>query len=88
MTHFLVSDDNADGFRLEDILTLIRKDMLYRCNKIVDDQRDEALYVMNNNMKILNLISDAIDLARDSTNALDQAFGKSVKGGPPRIGEP
>ena len=40
-------------------------------------------------MKILNLLSDAIQLAEDSTNTLDEAFGPSAsaEGGPPRIGE-
>lgn len=86
MTHFLVTEDRPDGYRLEDVLSLIRKDMLSRALKIVDDQRPEAQHVMRNNMKILNLLSDAIALAEDSTRVLDKAFGGSVKGGPPRIG--
>ena len=86
MTHFLVTEDKPDGYRLEDILMMIRKDMLTRAVKIVDDRRPEALHVMNNNMKILKLVSDAITLAEDSTRVLDKAFG-NVKGGPPRIGK-
>lgn len=85
MTKFLVSDDNASGFRLEDILISIRKDILQRCQKITDDTRPEALHVLNNNMKILNLISDAIVLAEDSTRTLDRAFGPH--GDKPRIGK-
>ncbi len=87
MTHFLVTDDKPDGHRLEDILMLIRKDMLMRAVKIADDRRIEALHVMRNNMKILDLISEAIAIAEDSSRILDKAFG-SVKGGPPRIGKP
>jgi hypothetical protein len=87
MTHFLVTDENPEGYRLEDILMLIRKDMLTRALKIADDQRPEALHVMQNNMQILQLISEAIALAEDSTRILDKAFGH-VKGGPPRIGKP
>lgn len=88
MTHFLTSDSNPDGLRLEDILSDIRKDILTRCLKIADDERVEALHVMNNNMKILNLLSEAIELAQDSTSTLDKAFGKSTseEGGAPRIG--
>ena len=85
MTHFLVTDDKPDGYRLEDILMLIRKDMLTRATKIADDRRPEALHVMQNNMQILQLISEAIALAEESTKVLDKAFGH-VKGGPPRIG--
>jgi len=86
MTHFLVTDDNPKGYRLEDILMLVRKDMLTRALRIADDRRPEALHVMQNNMQILQLLSEAIALAEDSTKVLDKAFGSSAKGGPPRIG--
>jgi hypothetical protein len=86
MTHFLVTDENPDGYRLEDILLLVRKDMLTRALKIADDRRTEALHVMQNNMRILGLLSEAIALAEDSTRVLNKSFG-SVKGGPPRIGK-
>lgn len=86
MTHFLVTDENPDGYRLEDILLLVRKDMLTRALKIADDRRTEALHVMQNNMRILNLLSEAIALAEDSTRVLNKSFGQ-VKGGPPRIGK-
>lgn len=88
MTHFLVTDENPSGHRLEDILMMIRKDILMRATKIADDRRPEALHVMKNNMRILDLISDAIALAEDSSRVLDKAFGSSAKGGPPRIGKP
>jgi hypothetical protein len=87
MTHFLVTEDKPDGHRLEDILIMIRKDMLTRALKIADDVRPEALHVMNNNMEILNLLSQAIQLAEDSSRVLTKAFGASAKGGPPRIGK-
>ena len=87
MSHFLVTDENPSGHRLEDILMLICKDILMRAVKIADDRRIEALHVMKNNMRILDLLSDAIALAEDSTRVLDKAFGSSGKGGPPRIGK-
>lgn len=86
MTHFLVTEDRPDGYRLEDILGLIRKDILTRTLKITNDKRTEAQHVMRNNMKILGLVTEAISLAEDSTRVLDKAFGSSAKGGPPRIG--
>lgn len=88
MTRFLVSDENPAGLRLEDILHAIRMDMITRCTKIMNDPKDEARHVLNNNIKILTLLSDAITLAEDSTRVLDKAFGPSnaAKGGPPRIG--
>jgi hypothetical protein len=90
MTKFLVSEDNTTGYKLEDILLTIRADILKRCEKVVDDHRPEALHVMQNNMKILGMLTECINLAMDSTNVLNKAFGpsKSGAGGPPRIGKP
>lgn len=88
MTHFLVSEDCPDGHLLEDLLRVIRKDVLLRCTKITDDKRPEAQQVLANNVKILDLLTESISLAEDSTHILDKAFGPSQakKGGPPRIG--
>ena len=79
MTQFLVTDENPKGYRLEDILSLIRKDVLTRAAKIADDIRPEARHVMRNNMKVLGLISGAIVLAEDSTATLDRAFGPHLR---------
>ena len=88
MTRFLVSDDRPEGHKLEDILTQIRADVIRRCDRIADDHRPEALHVMANNMKILGLLTEAIELSNESTKTLDRSFGPSqaAKGGPPRIG--
>ncbi len=88
MTHFLVSEENPKGHKLEDLLTEIRADILYRCTKISKDGRPEAMEVLANNVEILHHITAAIELALDSTKILDTAFGKSQadKGGAPRIG--
>ncbi|NQU58068.1 MAG: histidine kinase [Rhodospirillales bacterium] len=89
MTRYLISDSNPKGERLEDMLSDIRKDVILRCTKIIDDQRSEARHVLNNNMKVLNLLSDAIVLADDSTLTLNKSFGPSTRGdgGKPRIGD-
>ncbi|MEH6474486.1 MAG: hypothetical protein V7727_02300 [Sneathiella sp.] len=88
MTHYLVTEENPEGQKLEDALVMIRSDIINRCTKITDDTRAEAQAVLSNNMRILNLLTDAVDLALDSTRVLDKAFGPSQagKGGPPRIG--
>jgi hypothetical protein len=88
MTRFLVSDDNDNGFRLEDILTALRGDVVKRCEKIVDDHRKEAHQVLENNIQVLSLLTEAIKLAEDSTHILDRSFGPSeaAEGGAPRIG--
>lgn len=89
MTHFLRSDKNPDGHKLEDLLMQLRADMIHRCDVIASDTRPEALHVLGNNMKILGHLSEAITLSLDSTRVLDRAFGPSqaAHGGPPRIGK-
>ncbi len=69
MTRFLVSDENPGGFRLEDILTVIRADVLKRCTKIALDDRPEAQHVIANNARVLVHLTEAIELARDSAHA-------------------
>ncbi len=75
MTRFLVTDDNPDGYKLEDILSKIRNEIIQRATKIMDDPRPEAVHVINNNIKILNHIAESIALAEDSTQVLNKAFG-------------
>ena len=90
MTRFLRSEKRPEGHKLEDLLMDIRADMIHRCELIASDHRAEALYVMRNNLRILNLLSEAIELSMDSTRLLDRSFGPSqaAQGGPPRIGRP
>lgn len=84
MTHFLITDDNPEGSKLEDILRRVRADIVRRQVKIIDDTDDVAQKVIRNNIKILDLLSDCIELATESTSSLDKAFGRS--GSSPRIG--
>jgi hypothetical protein len=88
MTRFLQSDENPNGYKLEEILAVLRSDVLLRSLKIAGDDRPEALRVMANNVKILQLLTEACELARNSTQTLDRAFGPSTveEGGSPRIG--
>ncbi len=85
MTHFLVTDDNPDGYKLEDMLKIIRKDIFLRTTKILEDERPEAQTVMDNNVKVLGLLSEAISIAENSTSVLQKSFGRS-RAGKPRIG--
>lgn len=87
MTHFLASQANANGFKLEDILTVIRADIIKRCDRIIGDNRHEAAQVLENNIQILQLLSQSIRLAEDSTHVLDRSFGPASKeNDEPRIG--
>ena len=85
MTQFLISDDRPEGFKLEDILGSIRKDMILRATKILDDDRPEARKVLENNIKSMQLLSESINIAEDSTRLLDKHFGRHEPP-KPRIG--
>lgn len=84
-TTFLVTEDNPQGWKLEDILLEIQNDILRRSQKIVGDDRPEARVVLNNNIEILGLLSRCIEKATESTRLLNRAFGPH-KDGEPRIG--
>lgn len=84
MTHFLSTDENPDGYKLEDILSIIRADIINRAGKIAGDNRPEARQVIANNMRILEKLTDCIELAEASTDVLNRSFGQSGK--EPRIG--
>tara|TARA_R110002072_G_scaffold111754_3_gene240013 strand:+ start:482 stop:745 length:264 start_codon:yes stop_codon:yes gene_type:complete len=86
MSGFLVSDDNPDGYKLEDILMAIRNEIIQRATKIMEDGRPEATMVVNNNIKILNHLAESITLAENSTSVLQKAFGNR-SANVPRIGK-
>lgn len=79
-TTFLVSESKPDGYRLEDILKEIRNDILVRCTHVMSDERPETGLVMANNMKILDMLSDAIHLAENSTEILTRLYGTDQAG--------
>jgi hypothetical protein len=87
MTHFLASETKPEGYKLEDILILIRNDIVKKATKIMDDRRPEAQAVLDNDLRIVNLLTDCIGLASESTKILARAFGEHVDG-QPRIGNP
>ncbi|MGF1592595.1 MAG: hypothetical protein ACFCUW_04905 [Kiloniellaceae bacterium] len=66
----LVSQDNPKGRRSEEILSEIRAEILVRVANYGDDPRPEAKAVMENNLKIAQLLTDAIHLAEANTNKL------------------
>lgn len=86
MSRFLVTDDNPDGYKLEDILSAIRNEIIQRATKIMEDTRPEAVHVINNNIKILNHLAESIALAEDSTAVLKKSFGQH-NSDMPRIGK-
>jgi hypothetical protein len=88
VTRFLVTPENPTGWRLEDILGEIQKDIIRRCNKILDDPSPVAALVRYNNVRIMGLLTECIKLAEDSTRLLNSLGpSQAAHGGPPRIGQ-
>ena len=85
MTHFLANDENPEGYKLEDVLSLVRQDVIKRLGKIAHDGKPEALQVIKNDIVILNLLTECIEIAHGSTELLNKSFGPSNPA-KPRIG--
>jgi hypothetical protein len=69
---YLVSKDNPEGRRSEDILSDIRAEILVRMANYGDDPRPEAKAVMENNLRIAQLLTEAVHLAEANTNKLGE----------------
>jgi hypothetical protein len=69
---YLVSKDNPEGRRSEEILSDIRAEILVRMANYGDDPRPEAKAVMENNLRIAQLLTEAVHLAEANTNKLGE----------------
>ena len=70
MTKLLVSETNPKGYTTEKVLELIRTDIISRLQKYAGDPRKEAHQVMDNNIRILQLLGEAIPRAEANTRTL------------------
>lgn len=67
---YLVAQDNPEGRRSEEVLSDLRAEILVRMANYGDDPRPEAKAVMENNLRIAQLLTEAIHLAEANTNKL------------------
>lgn len=72
MTQILVSETNPKGTTTEKVLTQIRADIVTRLQKYAGDPRKEARQVLDNNIRILQLLGEAIALAEANTRTLTE----------------
>lgn len=70
MTKYLVSAENPSCSRTEDILDDIRADLIERMVPYRTDPRRELKAILANNVRILVLLSEAIELAEENTRIL------------------
>ena len=57
-------DEHLDA-AIEEILSGIRNDMMVRATKIMADTRPEARKVLENNLRILQLLTESISVVSD-----------------------
>jgi len=72
MTKLLVSESNPKGYTTEKVLGLIRADIVTRMQKYTGDPRKEAKAVLDNNIRILQLLGEAMNLAEANTRTLSE----------------
>ena len=70
MTNILVSETNPKGYTTEKVLGIVRADIVARLQKHAADPRKEARQVLDNNIRILQLLGEAIALAEVNTRTL------------------
>lgn len=70
MTKILSSETNPAGVRTEDILAQVRADLLVRMVAYGGDPRRETKIILDNDVLILGLLSEAIRLAEENTRIL------------------
>jgi hypothetical protein len=75
MEPYLVTETIPKAHRLDDILIILREDLLKRSRTLADSQLPEAKQVMKNNMKILDLLTQALVVAQNSNRLLNRSFG-------------
>ncbi|MBM3557646.1 MAG: histidine kinase [Alphaproteobacteria bacterium] len=70
MTKLLVSESNPEGYTTESVLSVIRADIVKRMGRYAGDPRKEARQILDNNVRILGLLGEAIGLAETNTRIL------------------
>lgn len=86
MTKVLMSPDNPTGWKLEDLLAAIRRELEVKCAKIAGDDRAVARHVLANNRSIMEKLRLAEALQRESVAALAAFAPDQGPTGTPRIG--
>lgn len=82
----LMSKDNPEGWKLEDLFHTLRDEIWAKQQRIKDDERPVAQRVYQNNNTILSLLSGCEKLQLDSVATLAAVAPDQGPTGTPRIG--
>jgi hypothetical protein len=86
-TPLLMSHENPNGWKLEDILAQLQSELIIKTNKIVNDQSETAINVRTNNYGILDRLHSAQVLQLNSCSILAKKAPDQGPLGDPRIGD-
>lgn len=70
MTRLLISDSNPKGIRTEEACRTLIADILARIGDLPNDTSPQAQKVLKNNIMIMDLLSEAAELAEINSNTL------------------
>ncbi|MFB1098161.1 hypothetical protein [Terribacillus sp. JSM ZJ617] len=82
----LMSSENHDGWKLEELLDQVEYEVAHKINKIIDDPSPQAQLVVRNNLSIIEHLGAAAVLQRSSGIVLDALRANEGPAGKPRIG--
>ena len=86
MSKILMSPDNPEGWKLEELFSQLRSEIGDKSDKICIDKRPVARAVLRNNQQICGLLSQAEAIQRHSYDLLDALAPNEGPLGTPRIG--
>jgi len=82
----LMGAENPDGWKLEELLDQLRREVRGKSAKIEADTRPEARAVLENNRSIIRLLAQAAAHQRSSMQLLEALSPNQGPKGKPRIG--
>ncbi len=86
MKPILMSSENPEGWKLEELLVQVKQEVSEKINKIINDQSPHAQLVIQNNLSIIEHLGAAEALQRASMIVLDAKAPNQGPTGTPRIG--
>lgn len=86
MQKLLMSKTNPDGWKLEELLSVIKGELQEKNELIADDKCEVSLIVQENNKKIIALLDHSVMIQNETMRQLDTLGINQGALGKPRIG--
>jgi hypothetical protein len=85
--NILMGTENPEGYKLEELLSQVKKEVSEKINKVINDPSPQAQLVVKNNLAIIEHLGAAEALQRSSFIVLDAMKPNEGPFGTPRIGK-